>query len=456
MSELSNASQYLLARWILPVSGEPVENACLALDADKIVGIFSRQDYDQLEQKLKLERTCDFGEAIITPGLINLHTHLDYSGLKHFDNYSNFFSWIKGLIGISWQWSAEQWLESALGGAGEIIRSGTSMIVDSSVSGAAAKAVAASGLRGVVGLELFGINEEQADQVFEAWLCKYQSFIDDASPELKKAIDDKRLTLTIAPHTPYSVCPALIRKSLAWAKEKGRPLLIHIAESQAECRWLAAGDEQLDEFLKQAFQGELPPTPWRGHGLTAVEHMQKYGLLDENVLAAHVVQVNKTDVAILARHKVSAAHCARSNSRLRNGIAPLPLWIDAGIEFGFGTDSGASTDDLNVLSEARYAWSLHRANDPTFNESAERGLYYLTLGAARSLKMDKTVGSLDAGKFADLSVFSIEKVPELARARPFECLLMGGAEVVDLVVSGVSLLKPGYKSAKTAAAGRVI
>ena len=452
MSEYDDAHRYLLARWILPISDAPVENGCLVISDKKIVGVISREEFEKLPEAVKRERSVNYGAAAITPGLVNLHTHLDYSALKHFDNYSPFFSWIRKLIGNSWQWSQEQWLQSALGGAREVIASATATLADSSPSGASARAIAKSGLRGIVGLELFGIDEAQEEKIFEMWTQKYQSFMDDAQKDedLKAALDDGRLQITIAPHTPYSVCPALIRRSLAWCKEKNLPMFIHIAESEAECAWIAASEAQLDDFLKEAFRSDLPATPWRGHGLSPVKHMEKYELLDEQVLAAHVVQMDDADIELLARHKVSAAHCPRSNSRLRNGIAPLTKMIGAGLELGLGTDSAASTDDLNVLSEARFAWDLHRAANKEFSETAEKALYYLTLGGARAMKLDSKIGSLSEGKYADFSVFSLANLPELAQANPFESLLYGGAEPKDLVVNGVWLMRDGYIAGKPA------
>lgn len=444
MSELSQASQFLLARWIVPICQAPQENACLALDGDKILGIVSRQEYEALPKKVTGGRSQDFGDSIICPGLLNLHTHLDYSGLKHFDNYSPFFQWIRGLIGNSWQWKPEQWLESALKGSREVALSGTSTVLDASVSGAAARAVAHSGLRGVVGLELFGINEAESESIFAAWLKKYEEFHEKAEPEVKNAIKSGRLKISIAPHTPYSVCPALIRKSLAWSKEKGLPMQIHISESEAECRWVAASDADLDQFLRECFQSELPELPWRGHGRSPVKHLEEHELLAEHVIAAHLVQIDESDIESLARHKVSAVHCPRSNSRLRNGVAPMSKMMDAGLALAFGTDSAASGDDLNVLSEARFAWDLHRAIDRNFSEKAEKAAYYLTLGAAKALKMDDSIGSLATGKKADLAVFSVAHLPELAKQRPFESLIYGGVELRDLFVDGNRLVKDGY------------
>lgn len=449
MTGLEQASELVLSRWILPVSTEAIENACLVLDGTRIHSIISQAELEALPEKSKAKLTVtNHGDAVICPALINLHTHLDYSALKHFDNYSPFFTWIRGLIGNSWQWSPEQWLESALMGAEEIMLSGTSTIADASYSGAAAKAVARSGLRGVVGLELFGIDEENADSSFDEWLQKYRHFMDEAAadPELKDAIQSKRLQITIAPHTPYSVCPALLSRAVAWSREKKLPLLIHISESLAECKWIAADEPDLDQFLREAFKKtELGELGWRGHGLSPVEHLEKHGLLNENVLAAHLAQVNETDIEILKRHKVSAVSCPRSNSRLGNGAPPISKLMKAGINLGFGTDSSASTDDLNLLNEVRFAWDLARALDRDFKAEAQTALKHLTIDGARALKLDGLTGSLETGKQADYSVFSLAALPQLAKQKPFDCLIYGGARLTELVVDGKKLVANGNR-----------
>ncbi|MBX9687461.1 MAG: amidohydrolase family protein [Candidatus Obscuribacterales bacterium] len=444
MTDLDAAERFFLARWLLPVAEAPVEYGCLHIAGDKILGVLSRREYDALPEHKKINSE-DFGEAVILPGLLNLHTHLDYSNLKHFDNDSPFFDWIKGLIGNSWQWTADQWLNSAQNGASEILLSGSSMIVDSSYSGAAAKAVAKSGLRGLVGLELFGIDESDADNAFEQWLKKYETFHQEAAPEVKAALQSKRLKITIAPHTPYSVCPALISKAAAWAADKALPLLIHISESRAECRWLSSADQNLDRFLMNAFQlKEMPYLPWRGEGLSPVQHLDKYGLLSENMLAAHLVQANQSDIDILARNKVAAVHCPRSNSRLRNGVAPIGKWLEAGLRMGIGTDSAASTDDLDVRAEARFAWDLQRAVNPEFDRKADEAIYYLTLAAANAVKMDSEIGSLSPGKKSDFAIFSLAGLPEIARKRPADCLIYGGASLQELYIDGIKRVSRGY------------
>lgn len=431
--------QYFRARWILPVDQPPIENGCIVVEGEKIAGIIPAAECPQGDVK-------DFGNAMITPGFFNLHTHLDYTGLRHFDTDSPFFIWIDKLIGLSWQWKPEQWRKSALHGARDLALSGTTFAVDASYSGAAAYGLAGVGLRGVVGLELFGVVEEKADAAWQLWLQKYHSFMEDADENLRASINEGKVRVTVAPHTPYTVCPALLRKADAWAREQQLPLLIHIAESEMECCWIRDTFPPLDNFLSRA-TGETVETvaalPWRGHGKTPVEHLAHHKLLNDGVLAAHTVKLTDADIALLAENGVSTAHCPRSNSRLRNGIAPFTKLVAAGLHVGFGTDSAASTDDLDVLSEARFAWNLHRAVNPEFTPGPEDALYHLTLGAARAMGVDTSLGSLTDGKFADFCVFSLDSLPDLAQTRPQESLLYGGVVPTDVFVGGCPIVVGG-------------
>lgn len=453
MPLISEGPRYLFARWLLPISSPPVENACLILDGKRIAGVITRAEYAALADANKEKATVDYGEAVIMPGLINLHTHLDYSALKHFDTHSPFFPWIRGLIANSWQWTDSQWRQSAVLGAREIALSGTTCIADSSYKGVAAYGASRIGLRAIVGLELFGIIEEKSDLYWADWLRKYAELHESADELLRSALTEKLIVMTVAPHTPYSVCPALLKKALGWSREKQLPLFLHIGESEMECRWIAGSEPDVDKFLyestKEEVAGGIGNLAWKGHGLTPVQHLHQYGLLADNILAAHVVKVDKNDIDLLVERKLSVAHCPRSNSRLRNGIAPFSQLVEAGLNLGFGTDSAASGDDLNVLAEARFAWDLHRAVDPNFDQSSEKALYYLTLGAAQALGLNNSIGSLEAGKLADVAVFGLDSLPELARRNPVDCLIYGGAILKDVFVDGAQIVRGGSLCAQT-------
>lgn len=430
--------RYLRAQWIAPVSAPVLEDGCLIIEGDRIVDVVPAGDCagQQIE---------NFHDSIITPGFFNLHTHLDYSNLRYFDTDSPFFIWIDKLISLSWQWDSSQWRESAMAGAKELLASGTTFAVDSSYSGAAAYALAQSGVRGIVGLELFGVVEEKAEAAWQMWLAKHQKFLDDADPVLKAAIDSKQITITVAPHTPYTVCPALLEKATDWAVARNVTVLLHVAESDMECQWIASRFAPLDNFLSKATGEELATVAeldWRGQGRTPVEHLVHHKLLRPQTLAAHTVKLTDRDIELLAASGAGTAHCPRSNSRLRNGIAPFAKLRAAGVNVGLGTDSAASTDDLDILSEARFGWNLHRAVDPEFNLRAEDALYHLTLGGARAAGVEANLGSLSPGKYADFCVFSLRDLPAVARTQPHESLIYGGIEPDIVFIGG----RPVYQT----------
>lgn len=437
----------LKANWVLPISAPPIANGVVILADDKIEAVLTQEQFANQYPELSTKETeRNYDATILLPGLINLHTHLDYSNLHLFDTESAFFTWIEKLIKAAWQWNEDDFRRSALSGAKQAALSGTTCVADSSYTGNAAWALAQFGLRGVVGLELFGIDENNAEVAWQNWLTKYKSFFANADDKLKIAIAEKRISITCAPHTPYTVCPPLWQKALAWTKANGTTLLAHIAESREECQWVAKGNSTVDAFLSSVLPKEqaekLAEQSWRNQGLTPVAHLAKHGLLSENTLAAHMVHTTSEDLSLVAKQRTKVAHCPRSNSRLRNGIAPLNEMLESGISLGFGTDSLASCDDLNSLNEARFAWNLHRATSPSFGPDAEKAIFLLTLGAAQTLNLADKIGSLEPGKQADIALFHLESESE-ADTSPYDQLLYGQNKLTDLYVAGQKIVCNG-------------
>jgi 5-methylthioadenosine/S-adenosylhomocysteine deaminase len=418
------------------------------LENDRILAV---QDPARLRRKPPGSTIREYGHAVIMPGLINLHTHLDYTNLRLFDTESSLIAWIRGLVGRASRWTAEQWQASAAAGAREVALSGTSCIADSSYTGAAAAAAAATGLRATVGLEVFGLNSAEADRAWASWLEKLDSFQSSSDRRIKEAISAGRVRLTVAPHAPYSVSPALWRRALDWSAQRGLPLLAHLAESEHEHRWIASDDPDLDAFLASVVSGPLAPLEWKGHGLSPVEHLDRHDLLAPNTVAAHCVRLGDRDIELVRGSRLKVAHCPRSNARLRNGCAPVTRLVAAGVQVGFGTDSAASNDDLDLLAEARFGWNLLRAIEPGAAVRWQDVVRMLTLGAAGALGIESQVGSLEPGKKADIAVFSLADGALADAASPYDLLLHGSCRLRDLFVDGQQIVKDGSLSG---AAGR--
>lgn len=433
----SGATVNLKAEWVLPMSGPPLRNAVVTLRNGRIAAV-STDEPDT-------GRVLDYGKAIIMPGFINLHTHLDYSALRLFDTSSQLFSWISGLVGRSLKWTPEEWLMSATRGAQEVLLSGTTCVADSSLTGSAAMAIARAGLRGVVALELFGLDPLQSENFWTAWLERFEKLEQAADEVFQAALAGNRLKLTVSPHTPYSVNPVLWRKAADWCEHRKSLLLTHVAETIQECEWIAQDNAEVYAFLAErsspSVLQQLKALGWRGTGRTPVQYLSELDLLNDNVLAAHAVHVTEDDIATLAGKGVKVAHCPRSNARLKAGRAPFSTLARAGVQAGFGTDSAASCDDLDIRREALFAWNLHRATDPEFPEAAEQFVRRLTLGAAEILGWAGDIGSLEAGKAADIVVLQIDESAQPAIDHPYDLVLFEGSQVRDVFVAGSRVVK---------------
>ncbi|CAN5354800.1 amidohydrolase family protein [soil metagenome] len=450
----------LLARWVLPMSGPALKDAAVVIEGRTIIDVLFKEE---LSYKYPpdfwaglAEEPHDYGDAILMPGLINLHTHLDYSALRCSDVESGMFDWICGLVSTSSKWGPEQWRSSAAFGAREAALAGTSCIVDSSFSGFSMHALAETGLRAIVGLELFGLRDHEANAVWGHWLTKFDALKNTTEPASRLALATDKIKLTVAPHAPYTVCPTLWLKATTWARERGLPLMAHLSESHEECQWIKSDNRRIDQYLtfvKKLFNPNLATTEsgileelsqirWKGRGASPTKHLKNYGLLDENLIAAHTVHLDDEDRQILVETHVKIAHCPRSNAKLRNGRASLEKLIDAGLKFGLGTDGLASNDDLNLLNEARFAADLHRAHVPSMQWSSEQIVNSITLDAARILNLNQEIGSIEVGKLADIAVFKLEHRTH-GSDNPYDLLLHGKTRLLDLFVDGKAIVTNG-------------
>jgi len=445
----------LQSKWILPIESEPIENGSLLIVDGKIEAIFEQgKSPSSISEKLngkipnvKKINVVDYGNAILLPGFINLHTHIEYSYIRGLDADNGLFAWMRLLMEKSALLQPGDFERASQLGLREAALTGTTCLVDSSYAGTAAKAIAQAGLRGIVGLELFGVDEEAAENDWSNWLAKLDRVQNTNDPSLALALKNGTVQLTVAPHAPYTVCPALWRKAQEWAKSRHTILLSHLAESDNECQFLKGTDGVVDEHLRFAFgranyKGDpvKSANAWKGQGLNPVQHLKKNDLLDDHLLAAHVVKIAKEDIQDLKEANVAVAHCPRSNARLRNGRMPVELLSAGDLRYGLGTDSLASTDNLDLLEEARFALDLHRAFNPTEKLDFEWAVKRITLDAARCLKLEDQLGSLKQGKAADLAVFRMPS-RQAGETDPYALLITGQCRILDLYVDGMPVLE---------------
>jgi 5-methylthioadenosine/S-adenosylhomocysteine deaminase len=354
-----------------------------------------------------------FEGCVIVPGLVNCHTHLEYAVYAGFGDGLSFSSWIGLHVARKSLLDLDEMRAIATDGAQACLRSGVTTVGDCSFAGAAAEAAAETGLRAIVYLEVFGRDRTALDR------------FDELRARVEPALSD-RVRLGVSPHAPYT-CTLELYEACA---ELGLQLATHLGESVAERRYLLDGSGDWASFAEL-----LVPPP----GTTGIRLLAGAGLLRPGVMAAHCVDVEEEEIALLAQGGVGVAHCPRSNGYLGCGVAPLEELLAAGVPVGIATDSPASTPSFDLFEELRTAIVAARARAGRPEAlSAARALELATLGGARVLGLEQEVGSLVPGKQADLAVVSLAGSPFDPVEDPVAAVILGGSpeRVAATLVAG--------------------
>jgi 5-methylthioadenosine/S-adenosylhomocysteine deaminase len=383
----------LVARYVLPVSSPPIENGAVLVRDGSIqdVGYATK-----LKTRYPDEGTRDFGLAVIMPGFIDAHTHLEYSAMRGLINDVPYAAWKLHIAEKEKLFTPEDWDDSALLGTLGAIRSGITTVADITETGASFKAARATGLRGIFYREVGTMERGEVDRVLESAFEDIETWRQGADPAFHK--------IGIAPAPLFSCHPFVFKRIGEYAAD-GTAVACHLAGSREEYEFIRYGSSPFSVHSTEQERGygiDMPP--WLATGVSPVRYILNWGLFDApNVLAIHCVQVDDDDIGKLADYDIAVAVCSRCNAQLAMGIAPLSKMIKAGIRVGLGTDSPAAIDTTDPLAEMRIGLLLQRAlgNRSDFFTAAQM-VRLATLGAAEALRIEDSVGSLDVGKFADI------------------------------------------------------
>jgi cytosine/adenosine deaminase-related metal-dependent hydrolase len=389
------------AEWVLPVDGPPLRDARVVWNEGRIVEVAPGRAEEHHE------------ETVILPGLVNAHSHLEYAVYAGFGDGEPFGSWLATHIRRKQALDFEGMLAVARRGAADSLASGITTTADYSFSGAAAVAAADAGMRAVVYLEVFASDPREAERQFEQTRAR-------VPPNLPS----NSLLLGISPHAPYTCSVDVYR----WCLSLGIPVGTHLAESPNENEWLEHGSGPM--AANRALL--VPPT-----GKRAVATLAP--VLCPELLCAHCVELDASEIALLAERDVPVAHCPRSNAFLGCGVAPLAALRAAAVRVGLGTDSPASTPSFDMFEELRAAVYSARARERRPDAvSAEEALRLATVDAARALGLDGQIGTLARGKRADLTVLSLAGSPYHPVEDPAAAVVFGGSpdRVLETIVDG--------------------
>lgn len=368
------------AEWVYPVTAPPIPSgAVLVGDDGRIVAVGP----DGEVPRPPGVPTEHFPSAIIMPGLVNAHSHLELTGFAGEVDEPRFDAWIRSVRRLKETRSAEDFRVAARKGVQQCFAAGVTTVAETGDSGAVVEALDELGGRGVVFQEVFGPHPDQWEDSVALLANRIAMLQTSASV---------RLRIGVSPHAPYTVSGPLYRAVAAFAGDEGLAMAVHIAESQAESDLLATGTGPFQEVWRAR---SIPlPEPL---GDSPVAWLERHGILGPGLLCIHSIRVDEADIDLLARRQCSVAHCPVSNMRHGHGEAPLRALLDAGITVGLGTDSEISASTADLLAEACLARELAGL-------SAAEAIELATIGSAEAIGWGETIGALEVGRWADVVV----------------------------------------------------
>jgi 5-methylthioadenosine/S-adenosylhomocysteine deaminase len=406
-------NRVLSADWVLPVEGPPIEAGAVVIEDGRVAAVGTVED---------LGEGTRYDDAVIMPGFVNAHSHLEYAVYGGFgDGLGDFAEWITLHIQRKARIGWEEYVDVARLGAAQCLASGITTVGDCSYSGAGAVACAGLGLRATIYLEVFGADPARALERFAG----VRDRVADAF--------STRVRPGVSPHAPYSVSIELYEA----CAELGLPISTHISESPAEVEYLRTG-----KGVWGGYEDLLVASP----GQTGMHLLAERDLLGPNVVAAHCVVLDEDEIGLLAATGTGVAHCPRSNAALGCGVAPLTELRTAGVRVGVGTDSPASAPSFDFFEELRTVVLSARAREARPDVlSAGEALELGTLGSARALGLDAEIGSLVPGKRADLAVVSLKGSAYLPWEDPAGAVVFGGTpdRVIATYVDGEARYEKG-------------
>ena len=416
------------ASWVLPMVQPPMANGAVAVDGDRITFVGAAAD-------APAGRVVDLGDAALMPGLVNVHTHLELTPLRHLLEGLDFAQWIRTLTHLrrtELSDPADVRVGARIGIAEGLLR-GITTFADTSDTGAPVlHALTDMGVRGVVYKEVFGPDPRQCAGALVT--------LRDAVRDLRALASDC-VRVGVSPHAPYSVSKELFGAVATYALAQQLPMAVHLAESAFEEQLVTRGEGPYADNWRSR---DIDPMGARARSSVALLH--EAGALRAKPLIIHGVRMDAADIALLAASGCAVAHCPVSNARFGHGIAPLREMLAAGLRVGIGTDSVASNNRMDLLDESRVAHLMACTRTQSWRAlPAAQALWHATAGGAAALGLWNLLGTLVVGAPADLCAFPLDGLAALPVADVADALVHGvaGSAARLTVASGVVTVQNG-------------
>ncbi|TAM70652.1 MAG: cytosine deaminase [Microbacteriaceae bacterium] len=391
-------SRIIAADWIVPVVTPPIRDGVVVLEGARVVWLGHLDRMPTRWAAFPVEHRS----GVVTPGLVNAHTHLQYT---HFDevgrgSYSSFEHW-SAAFGVRYDAVLDplDWHVAAVDGARQAISSGTTVFAEIVTNDEARGALTGCGVHGIEYLEAIGHFDRR-------WR-------NGARAEFIARLDQpSAITVGISPHAPYSLDGSVIIDLLKIAKKRNMRVHSHVAESAVEAALYGHGDGSVLSVYGD-LRDEFDLVRKGGAGVSTAAYADSIGLLNPTTHLAHAIYLDPQERDLLLRRGTRVALCPRSNAVIGLDAPPVAAYLAEGHEIAVGTDSLASSPSLDLMSDVRLLAELARSQGYAEDDLFERLIRAATTGGAKAMGAAESsgFGALAPGGPADLALFAIE-VPD--------------------------------------------
>ena len=419
-AQKQDCDRFIEAGWVIPVvpHGVVLEDHVVVVTGDRIVAVLPRE---QAHAQFAPAQVVSRPGSILLPGLVNAHTHNPMTLMRGVADDLALMPWLTEHV-----WPIEAAVMSPAYIAdgvelavAEMLRGGTTCCNENyffpDVQAATYRRL---GFRAVVGLPFI--------EFPSAWAANASEYFDKALEVHDNYRRDPLVGFSFAPHAPYTVNDDSFERIRMLAEQLDLPVHCHVHETAQE----------IEDSLKQ-------------HGQRPLARMDRLGLVNERLIAVHMTQLTDAEIGQCAERGVSVVHCPQSNLKLASGFSPVEKLRRAGVNIAIGTDGCASNNDLDMFDEMRCAALLAKgvSGDATAMDAAAT-LRAATIDGARALGLGDRIGSIEAGKQADLICVCMDALETQPLYHPISQLIYstGRQQVRDVWIAGRPKLLDGELS----------
>lgn len=412
---MQTVDQIIHAKWLITGAENeaPLENHALIIESGKIKEIISSS---LAKERYTSKNVQEFPYHAILPGIINSHTHIGMNYFRGLADDTSLMNWLNNHV-----WPAEKkWVsydfvrDASLFAMAEMIRCGTTCFNEMYFFfQATAEAAEIAGMRANVGITIMEFPTNWA-QTTDEYFAKGIEFYEQYK-------NHDRIYPTLAPHAPYTVSDASLLRAKDIAEKYNLKINLHLHETADEV------NQSIEKYNKRP-----------------IKRLYDIDYLSPRLLAIHMTQINDEDLEILAKTKPNVIHCPESNMKLASGACPVEKLKKIGINVALGTDSVASNNDLDMISEMRSAAFLSKLSTRNPESlSAQEAISMATINGAKALGLDHIIGSLSAGKAADFIAINLDEIETLPIYHPSSQIVYSSSrqQVTDVWVAGKQLMK---------------